>query len=211
MQSTSNIGNHQHGIEACPECDLLLQSTQVKEGFVSQCPRCQYTLEHPTHLSIRNNFICVFVGLLFYFPAVLLPILKFTMAGHTEVMSVIDCVKTLFTTGNWGIGFVVFFSLLFVPLVQMMLMTFITTRIFYKVRSHYLAISFKWYNYLNIWGMLDIFMLSIIVASIKLRDDAELDPGLGLYAFILLLFTSAMQVQLLNKKLVWRLIEKHGE
>ncbi len=210
MQSALNTDNT-HYLEACPECDLLMAAVQVNEGYVSQCPRCRHIIEHPTRLSIRNNFFCVFAGLIFYFPAVLLPMLEFTMVGNTEAMSILVCVQTLFSTGNWTVGLVLFFSLMLVPLVQMMLIIFVTTRFYSQVKSHYLAICFKWYGYLNAWGMLDVFMLSIIVASIKLRDDAELEPGLGLYAFIVLLLTSALQTQLLNKKLVWTLIEKHGE
>jgi len=210
MRSTLDIDNAQH-IEACPDCDLLMTAALVKEGYVSQCPRCGYTLEHPTRLSIRNNFFCVFAGLIFYFPAMLLPILQFTMVGNTEALSILVCLQTLFSTGNWGVGLVIFFSLMFVPLVQMILIIFVTTRFYYQVKSHYLAFCFKWYGYLNAWGMLDIFMLSIIVASIKLHDDAELEPGLGLYAFIALLLIKALQTQFLNKKLVWTLIEKHGE
>jgi len=210
MQSTLNIDNVQH-LEACPDCDLLMTAVQVKEGYVSQCPRCGYTLEHPMRLSIRNNFLCVFAGLIFYFPAMLLPILQFTMVGNTEALSILVCLQTLFSTGNWGFGLVIFFSLMLVPLVQMVLIIFVTTRFYYQVKSHYLALCFKWYGYLNAWGMLDIFMLSIIVASIKLHDDAELEPGLGLYAFIALLLIKALQTQFLNKKLVWTLIEKHGE
>ncbi|MDF1582464.1 MAG: paraquat-inducible protein A [Methyloprofundus sp.] len=210
MRSTLNIDNAQH-IEACPDCDLLITEVQVKEGYVSHCPRCRHIIEHPTRLSIRNNFFCVFAGLIVYFPAMLLPVLQFTVLGHTEVLSILVCVQTLFSTGNWGVGLVVFFSLMLVPLVQMILIIFITTRFYYQVKSHYLALCFKWYGYLSAWGMLDIFMLSIIVAAIKLRDDAELEPGLGLYAFIALLLISALQTQLLNKKLVWTLIEKHGE
>lgn len=210
MRSTLDIDNVQH-IEACPDCDLLMTAAQVKEGYVSQCPRCGYTLEHPMRLSIRNNFFCVFAGLIFYFPAMLLPMLQFTMVGNTEALSILVCVQTLFSAGNWSLGLVIFFSLMFVPLVQMILIIFVTTRFYYQVKSHYLGLCFKWYGYLNAWGMLDIFMLSIIVASIKLHDDAELEPGLGLYAFIALLLIKALQTQFLNKKLVWTLIEKHGE
>lgn len=207
MPSVLNIDK----LTACPVCDLLMEAVEpVKEGYVSQCPRCKHVLQHPSRLSIRNNFICVFVGLVFYFPAVFLPIMTFTMLGNTEAMSIIDCVQMLFITGNWFIAIIVFFTIMLVPLVKMVLIIFITIRIYHRVQSQYLAACFKWYNQLNNWGMLDIFMLSIIVAAIKLRDDAELEPGWGIYAFVILLITSALQTQLLNKKLIWSLIERHG-
>jgi len=212
MRSPLNTDNTQ-SLEACPDCDLLMAVVQVEEACTSHCPRCGHILDHPMRFSIRNNFVCVFAGLILYFPAMLLPILQLTIAGNTEVLTMFICVQTLFSTGNWGIGLIVFFSLMLVPLVQMILLIFVITRLTYQVKSHYLAFCFKWYAYLNTWGMLDIFMLGIIVASIKLREDTELDldPGFGLYAFISLLFINTLQAQLLNKKLIWNLIEKHDE
>ena len=198
-------------LTACPECDLLIDTTDaIEEGYVSECPRCRYIIEHPMRLSIRNNFVCVFTGLVFYFPAMLLPMMKLTMLGNSEAMSILSCLQELLNTENFGAAMLVFFTLIFVPLAKMMLIIFISTRIYYKAKTHYLAASFKFYNYLNRWGMLDIFILSIMVSAIKLNDKAELEPGLGLYAFVILLISSALQTQLLNKKLMWRLIESHG-
>ena len=198
-------------LSACPECDLLIDATEpVKEGYVSECPRCRYTIEHPVRLSIKHNFVCVLIGLIFYFPAMLLPIMKFTMLGVTETLSILNCLQTLFDNGHLVIASLILFTLIVVPLVKMVLIIFITTRIYHKARSHYLALSFKWYTRISSWGMLDIFMLSILVSAIKLRSDAELEPGLGLYAFVVLLISSALQTQLLNKKLIWILIERHG-
>ena len=199
-------------LTACPECDLLMDtSEQVKEGYVSECPRCSYTLEHPMRLSIRHNFFCVIIGLIFYFPAMLLPIMTFTMIGTTRPMSILDALRTLVVTGNMGIAALFLITLVLIPLLKMILIIFITTRLYYRAQTHYLAASFKWYNVIKSWGMLDIFMLSLLVSAIKLSDDAELLPGLGLYAFVTLLLSSALQTQLLNKKLLWRLIERHGD
>ena len=196
-------------LSACPECDLLIELSPMQEaGYISQCPQCFHVLEHPTTFSIRKDVLCLLTSLLMYFPAMLLPIMNFTMIGHTEAMSMLDCLETLLITGNVGIGLLVFISIFCIPLLKMTLLLFVITRINYKIPSRYLAFSFKSYNLINTWGMLDILLLSFIVAAIKLRDDAELAAGIGLYAFIVLLLASALQTQLLNKNLIWRLIER---
>jgi paraquat-inducible protein A len=197
-------------LSACPECDLLIELNPMREaGFISQCPQCLHVLEHPTNFSIRKDMLCLLTGLLMYFPAMLLPIMRFTMIGHTEAMSMLSCLETLFITGNIGIGIVVLISIFCIPLFKMTLLLFVMSRVYYQIPSQYLAFSFKSYNRINAWGMLDILLLSFIVAAIKLRDDAELLAGVGLYAFLVLLLASALQTQLLNKNLIWRLIECH--
>lgn len=196
-------------LSACPECDLLIELNPIREaGYISQCPQCFHVLEHPTTFSIRKDVLCLLTGLLMYFPAMLLPIMNFTMIGHTEAMSLLVCLETLFVTGNVGIGLLVFISIFCIPLLKMTLLLFVISRVYYKIPSRYLACSFKSYNLINTWGMLDILLLSFIVAAIKLRDDAELAAGIGLYAFLVLLLASVLQAQLLNKNLIWRLIEQ---
>jgi len=196
-------------LSACPECDLLLELNPIRQaGYISQCPRCQHVLEHPSKFSLKKDVLCVLTCLLMYFPAMLLPIMEFTMIGHTEAMSMLDCVETLFTTANYGVGIVVFISIFCIPLLKMTLLLFVITRVHYNISSKYLAWCFKSYNWINTWGMLDILLLSFIVAAIKLRDDADLAAGLGLYAFLVLLLATALQTQLLNKNLIWRLIEQ---
>jgi paraquat-inducible protein A len=205
MQLALNIDN----LSACPECDLLLEINPIqKAGYISQCPRCSYVLEHPTRFSIRKDVLCLLTGLVMYFPAMLLPIMKFTMIGHTQMMSMLTCVETLFLTANLGVGLVVFICIFCIPLLKMTLLLFVITRLYYRIPSRQLALSFKHYNLINTWAMLDILLLSFIVAAIKLKEDAELVAGLGLYAFIVLLLATALQAQLLNKNLIWRLIEQ---
>jgi len=210
MQSRSNTAKCEH-LYACPDCDLLIESLEIKAGYVSQCPRCKTVLEHPMHFSLRYSFFCVFSGLILYFPAVLLPIMKFSMMGQTQSLSVFDCVYNLFLKGHFAIASTVFFVLMLAPLVKMILLMFISSRVYYHTKSYYLALCFKWYQQLNEWAMLDVFLLAMIVSVIKLRDDGVIEPGFGLYAFILLLLSNTFQTQLLNKKLIWSLVENHGK
>jgi len=208
MQSTSSIDNTEH-LSACPDCDLLIESIEISAGYVSQCPRCKTTLEHPMRCSLRNSFFCVFFGLILYFPAVLLPIIQFSMAGQVQGLSIWGCVYSLVLKGHFAIASAVFFVLMLAPLVKMILLMFTTSHFYFHIKSHYLTVCFKGYQQLNEWAMLDIFLLAVIVSIIKLRDDGMVELGFGLYAFVLLLLSSTLQAQLLNKKLIWNLIEDY--
>jgi paraquat-inducible protein A len=59
--------------------------------------------------------------------------------------------------------------------------------------------------------MLEVFMLGITVAAIKLRDMGDLHPGTGLYCFIAVLSVSILQTLNLDTRLFWNLIEKAGD
>ena len=53
------------------------------------------------------------------------------------------------------------------------------------------------------WGMLDVFMLGVLVALVKLRDMADVILGPGLYAFAALLVVSAAMASRFEPRELW--------
>ncbi len=41
----------------------------------------------------------------------------------------------------------------------------------------------RWMHHLQVWSMLEVVMLGILVALIKIAELATVDPGIGMYAF----------------------------
>jgi paraquat-inducible protein A len=41
----------------------------------------------------------------------------------------------------------------------------------------------RWMQHLQVWSMLEVVMLGILVALIKIAQLATVDPGIGMYAF----------------------------
>ena len=56
------------------------------------------------------------------------------------------------------------------------------------------------------WGMLDVYMLAIIVSVVKLSSMAEIYPGFGLWAYAGLLVSSILASSVLNPYEVWDLL-----
>lgn len=54
------------------------------------------------------------------------------------------------------------------------------------------------------WVMLDIYLVGIAVASIKVQDYADIDPGPGLVAFISLTILSLITLIYLNIEQLWQ-------
>jgi paraquat-inducible protein A len=55
--------------------------------------------------------------------------------------------------------------------------------------------------------MVEIFMIGIIVAGVKLQKMAALEPGLGAWAFILLIFVMAAIGTSLEPRVLWERLE----
>ena len=60
------------------------------------------------------------------------------------------------------------------------------------------------------WGMVEVFMLGILVAFVKLAKMANLIPGIALYAFLALIFVLAASAAALDPHIVWNRLDKRS-
>jgi paraquat-inducible protein A len=56
--------------------------------------------------------------------------------------------------------------------------------------------------------MMEVFMLGILVAMVKLAKMASIVPGVSLYAFVALIFVLAATTASLDSHLVWHRLDK---
>ena len=56
------------------------------------------------------------------------------------------------------------------------------------------------------WSMMEVFLIGIFVALVKLADMADIVPGLALWAFALLIPVLAAASSFLDPQIVWRRI-----
>jgi paraquat-inducible protein A len=65
----------------------------------------------------------------------------------------------------------------------------------------------RWVGHLQVWSMLEVVMLGILVALIKIAELATVDAGIGMYAFgALVLLIPAIMVNFDAREL-WRDVE----
>ncbi|MGR8933971.1 MAG: paraquat-inducible protein A [Gammaproteobacteria bacterium] len=201
-------------LTACPECDLLLEEIDVASGFNAHCPRCGYLLSHPVTASVDKILALSWTGFFLSLPAYLLPILKLELLDNEQSVSLLRGVQALFTAGFWIVALVVLLTSILLPLSNKMLLLYIA----WNLKRHRsggrlfapsgLAPAFRCYHALSQWTMLEVFILAVMVAAIKLRDMGDLHPGFGLYCFTAVLAVTILQTLTLDRTLFWNLIEK---
>jgi len=67
---------------------------------------------------------------------------------------------------------------------------------------------FRFYLDTQPWGMMEIYMIGILVALVKLGKMATVVPGLSVIAFGILIFVIAAAFSALDMHLVWERLEK---
>lgn len=194
----------------CPECDLLLQRRAIPKKHEAHCPRCNSLLIAQKPHSIERTFALSITGLILFFPANLFPILSLQALGFLQSETIFESVKALYNSQLFVVSALVLMSAIVVPLMKLALIAYVSGCLLYHKAAPLLSWSMRSYQQLDSWGMLEIYMLGILVSIIKLVDIAEVTPGIGLWSLSgLILSTLLISTQLDNHRF-WRRIEQLG-
>ena len=194
--------------DACPECDMLLNVSSLAVGEKAHCPRCGYLLRRPRKDSIERTFALSIAGFILIFPANLMTLLGIRLFGNSQDGTLWTGVATLLHENMGIVALLVFLSSILFPLVNIMLSLLISGHLFFNKSNRYLAFWMRWLQHLEEWAMLEVYMLGIIVACVKLSSLAEIRFGFGLYAFIALLIINVMLTSSLDRYYFWQRISK---
>lgn len=188
---------------ACHECDLLMRKTPVTDGERAECPRCGYELYRHRHQVVRRSLALVIAALLLYVPANFLPIMQLNLLGQTSVDTLWSGVLGLYGSGMQGIAVVVFLCSMAVPLLKLLCQLAVLLSIRLDFGRGYGLLLYRIYHHLRDWGMLEVYLMGILVAIVKLADLADLSLGVGLFCFIALLLVQVWLEVTMSPHQIW--------
>jgi len=125
------------------------------------------------------------------------------MSGFSQEQSLIEGARVLLSEEYYLVAILTFLSSLVVPLVRLLLLLYVTLSLSLDYFHRSLLWSFRLYHHLEEWGMLDVYMLGVIVSVVKLLSMADVQAGFGLLAYAGLLLASIMATISLNHHEVW--------
>jgi paraquat-inducible protein A len=188
---------------ACHECDLLMHKPSLGDGESAECPRCGYELFRHRHRVIRRSLALVIAALLLYVPANFLPIMHLNLLGQTTEDTVWSGVLGLYDSGMQGIALVVFLSSMAVPLLKLLCQLLVLLSIRLEYGRSYGLLLYRIYHHMREWGMLEVYLMGILVAIVKLMDLADLSLGLGLFCFVALLLVQVWLEVTMSPHQIW--------
>lgn len=195
---------------ACHECDLLMRKPSAGAGERVECPRCGYELYTHRHQVIRRSLALVIAALLLYVPANFLPIMQLNLLGQASKDTVWSGVLGLYNSGMQGIAVVVFLSSMAVPLLKLLCQLAVLLTIRFDVGRSYGLLLYRIYQHLREWGMLEVYLMGILVAIVKLIDMADLSLGIGLLCFVALLLVQVWLEVTMSPHQIWEALSGEG-
>ncbi len=187
----------------CPECDLLQLNPVLPPGAAALCARCGGPLHRNRPDSLEYTLALTLAGLILFLVANSFPFLSLEMQGQVRATTLATGVINLYAEGMWGLAGVVLFTSILAPGLQLGLLLIVLIPLKMGRLPPRFAFLFRHVRTLAPWGMMDVFMLGILVSTVKLASMAAIVPGTGLYAFGLLIFVLAAAQASLDPDIVW--------
>jgi paraquat-inducible protein A len=195
---------------ACHECDLLHQRQPLPRGGTAICVRCGAKLYSRKRNSLDRVLALTIAGLVLFCVANVYPLLTFRLEAQAQETTLFAGVVALYDQGMWIVAGVVFFTSILMPLLQLTGMLYVILPLKLNQRPWGLAFWFRAIRGFKPWGMMEVFMLGILVSYVKLAKMATLIPGTALYAFLVLIFVLAASAASLDPHIVWDRSEKRS-
>ena len=191
------------GLISCHSCHLLCQS--AKGSAQMRCPRCGDHLHDRKPNSIARTWALVLAAMIFYIPANVLPITIVISLGKAQSDTIMSGVIYFVQTGMWPIALVIFLASVFVPLLKLLILMFLLISVQRKSswRQQDRTRLYRITEVIGRWSMVDIFVVTILVALVHLGGLATIHAGPGAIFFGAVVVTTIFAAMSFDPRLIW--------
>ncbi len=188
----------------CHHCDAIVEEPVVPDGGAAICARCGGTLFRRQTRTVEITLALTFAAAILFFVANAYPFLSFEMQGQTTQTTLGSGTAALWEQDRYAVAVLVFLTTILAPALQIGFLLYVLAPIHFGRAAPGAVHAFRWVEHARPWSMMEVFLIGILVALVKLADMAEIVPGLALWAFALLIPILAGAAAFLDAEIVWR-------
>ena len=188
---------------ACHECDLLHRIRRTPHGGAARCTGCGAVLYRDIPDSIGRTLMLTITGVILFIIANVYPIMTFKLSGREQSNTLYSGARELFDSGFWELSILVFMCSILFPALRLGGMLYVLIPLRLGFRPPKFGVVFRWLETLIPWAMMEVYMLGVLVAIVKLSDLATIVLGTALYSFSALIVITAWSGATLDPRDVW--------
>jgi paraquat-inducible protein A len=191
---------------ACEQCDAVFKKLTLAHGEIARCTRCGNELDRNAQRRRHHLLPLTLASLIIFVIANSFPIVEMELQGLHSQTTLFGAVVSLADEGISTVALLVMATTVLFPLLQMLILFYVLV----PAKNHQARPGFnrliRIMQSLRPWGMIEVFLLGVLVALIKLSNMATIIPGIALWAFCLLTVMLTVIVSF-NPRYLWQVKE----
>jgi paraquat-inducible protein A len=170
---------------ACHECDLLFRKPPRLGGLVARCTRCGAGLKGMHRVGLPLEGICALTvaALITFVIAQVFPVIELETNGMTSQTTLFGAVQSLWGGHMRLVAIMVLGSSVLFPLTELLAFLYVLVPVRMGRRPPHFNHMLRLIQFVRPWGMIEVFMLGVLITIVKMVSIAQVIPGTGLFAF----------------------------
>jgi len=193
----------------CHTCNQVVRIGKNSHHQGLRCPRCGTKLHPRIHNSLLLTWMLVCLAFVLYIPANVLPMTRVVALGQAQEDTIMSGVIYFIQHGSWYIGLVIFIASVFVPMLKLAMLMFLLISVQRKSqwRPRERTRIYRITELVGRWSMLDIYVVTILIALVSLGVFADIDVGPAAIFFAGVVVLTIFAAKSFDPRLIWDNIE----
>ncbi len=199
------------GFARCEVCEALVRWGPVPPGGERRCPCCHT----PVHLrrpnSLARTWALVLAAYVMYVPANVFAMTVIEHMGSSQRDTILSGVRGMIAAGWYPVAILIFIASITVPLVKLVSLTglliSVQRRSSWRPRDR--AVLYRVVERIGRWSMLDVFVLTLLIALVQLGTLMTIEVGRAGTFFAAVVVFTILAARSFDPRLVWDAMEEH--
>ena len=189
----------------CHQCFTLHKEEPIVDGAKACCVECGAVLYRYDSRLIDHGIALSIAGLIFFMLANIFPLVQIDLLGSEQFITIPKTIFSLLESGFYIVGFLCAFLIFIFPFmiftINLVLFTLLKLKRGEKWSKELLILL----SHITPWSMTDIFLISILVALVKLIGYAQIHMGIAFWALMVFVAIDIYIVKRLHISEIWML------
>ncbi|MDN0082613.1 paraquat-inducible protein A [Crenobacter sp. SG2305] len=198
-----------HHLALCHDCGLLMKLPAHAHDL--SCPRCGAMLHLRRPASLSHTWAFLIAAMVLYIPANVLPVMYTSSLFGAQTDTIMSGVVYLWVSGSWSLAVIVFIASVAVPMLKILALSYLV--ISTQFHSHWLPEQrtriYRLVEFVGRWSMLDIYVITMLVALVQFQALATIKAGPAAIAFGAVVVLTMFAAMSFDPRLIWDEAEKN--
>jgi paraquat-inducible protein A len=177
---------------ACPECDLLQREPAPESGPLVSCARCGATLYRSAPDTVDRTLAFALGAAVLFVVANAFPIVGMTIEGRSNAVSLPGALLALWNQDMGLVAGLVGLTTLLAPGLDLVVLLYLLMPLKFGSVAPGVRPILRALEAIQPWGLVEVFMLGLLVSLVKLEMYARVQLGIALWAYacLIIVFTA---------------------